>query len=294
MASGVVVHPFVETFVSYLVSERGFSSHTIQAYAKDVRLFLVFLDEREKPLEKVVKEDFFAYLSLLHSKSYASSSIYRIMVSIKLFFRFLKKEGLMGQNALKEVELPKIWQLVPSVLSMEEAERLVQAPKAEEFIGSRDRAILELLYATGIRVSECCQMKLSDVEDRFVKVHGKGRKDRIVPLGKSALEAIDGYLLHFYPHGKSDFLFVSQSGKKLDRQTIWSRVRFYAKEVGIEKKVSPHTLRHSFATHLLENGADLRLIQEMLGHEDVATTDRYTHISQSHLKKAFTHFHPRP
>jgi integrase/recombinase XerD len=285
---------FLESFVSYLVSERGFSPHTIAAYAKDVRFFLVFLKEKAGALEHVKKEDFFSYLSFLQAKNYASSSIYRIMVSIKLFFRFLKKEGLLGQNIIQDVDLPKIWQLIPSVLSMEEVERLLKEPVCEDFIGSRDRAILELLYATGIRVSECCQLKISDVDDAFVKVHGKGRKDRIIPIGKSALEAIDHYLVHFYQKGTSDCLFISRSGKPIDRQTVWQRVKFYAKKAGIEKTISPHTLRHSFATHLLENGADLRLIQEMLGHEDVATTDRYTHISASHLARAFSAFHPRP
>ncbi len=285
---------FLETFVSYLVSERGFSPHTIAAYAKDVRLFLEFLKEKNLSLEKIQKEDFFSYLSFLQEKSYASSSMYRIMVSIKVFFRFLKKEGFLGQDIVKDVDLPKIWQLIPSVLSVKEVEKLLLEPKCDDFIGSRDRAILELLYATGMRVSECCQLKISDVDDGFVKVHGKGRKDRMVPIGKSALEAVDHYLLHFYQKGKSDFLFISRSGKAIDRQTVWHRVKFYAKKAGIEKKISPHTLRHSFATHLLENGADLRLIQEMLGHEDVATTDRYTHISANHLTRAFSAFHPRP
>jgi integrase/recombinase XerD len=288
------VYHYLDAFLSYLVSERGFSDHTIAAYGKDIRIFLEFLEKREKNIQTAQKEDFFAYLSLLQSKSYASSSLYRIMVSIKLFFRFLKKEGMLAQNIIQEVDQPKIWQLIPSVLSQQEVEKLLQGPTGNSLIQVRDRAILELLYATGIRVSECCQLKISDVDDSFIKVHGKGKKDRFVPIGKSALQAIDGYLLHFRQEKRSDFLFLSKSGKPLSRQVIWARVLFWAKAAGIERKVSPHTLRHSFATHLLENGADLRLIQEMLGHEDIGTTDRYTHVSHNHLTKAFTAFHPRP
>ncbi len=284
----------LQTFVSYLVAERGFSSHTIEAYGKDVRYFLEFVKEKRLLLEGLKKEDFFDYLSFLQTKKYATSSTYRIMVSIKLFFRFLKREGFLKENIVQDIDLPKIWQLIPSVLSMEEVERVLAEAKPDCFIGSRDRAILELLYATGMRVSECCQLKISDVDDAFVRVHGKGRKDRIIPIGKSALEAIDYYLLHYYQKGTSDSLFVSRKGKPIDRQTIWQRIKWYAKKAGIEKNISPHTLRHSFATHLLENGADLRLIQEMLGHEDVATTDRYTHVSKSHLSRAFDAFHPRP
>ena len=162
-------------------------------------------------------------------------------------------------------------------------------------IGSRDRALLEVLYASGLRVSEVCGLDITDVDDDFLRVKGKGGKERVVPIARSAVAHIDHYLLHFRAsHGKkNEALFVSKKGKRLDRTLVWHRVKFYAQKAGIVKSISPHTLRHSFATHLLENGADLRVIQEMLGHASVATTERYTHISQKHLTEAFKAFHPR-
>jgi len=180
-------------------------------------------------------------------------------------------------------------------MTYKEVEDLLNQPDIKTFIGARDKAIIELIYATGIRVTEACNVKVLDVSNDFVKVDGKGKKQRVVPIGKKALDAIDYYLLNFRKEKKDfEFLFVSNNYKKIDRITIWNRIKFYSKKASINKNISPHTLRHSFATHLLENGADLRLIQDMLGHEDISTTDRYTHISKAYLKKAFENFHPRP
>lgn len=186
-----------------------------------------------------------------------------------------------------------MWQLVPEVMSVEEVDKLLAQPSQEDAAGARDKAVLELLYATGMRVSELCSLKLHDLSDTFVKVRGKGKKERLIPVGKKAIAAVDHYLLHFRGE-KGDALFLGPRGKPLDRVTVWARVKFYAKKGGILKEISPHTLRHSFASHLLENGADLRLIQDMLGHEDIGTTDRYTHVTGSRLKSAFKAFHPRP
>ncbi len=282
-------------FLDYIRSEKGLSSHTIEAYSRDVDLFGVFIGP--KPPSSVVPEDILAFLSFLKGKNYASSSICRMLVAIKVFFRFLKKEGEIALDLSRYFDTPKLWQLIPEVLSMEEVEALLNQPKQDDPIGARDKAILELLYATGMRVSELCSLRITDLSETFVKVRGKGKKDRIIPVGKKAIAAVDCYLLHFRGtvlETENGPLFVTKTGKAIDRITIWSRFKAYAKSAGILKEVSPHTLRHSFATHLLENGADLRLIQDMLGHEDISTTDRYTHVTGNRLKTAFKTFHPRP
>jgi integrase/recombinase XerD len=190
-----------------------------------------------------------------------------------------------------------MWQLIPEVLSVAEVDALLKAPDVATAAGARDRAVLQVIYACGLRVSEACGLNLQDVGDQIVRVRGKGGKERVVPIAKSAVEAIDDYLTRFRQEGeraKHPPLFVSEKGKRIDRILVWKRVKHYAEIAGIRKEISPHTLRHSFATHLLENGADLRVIQEMLGHSNIQTTDRYTHISQRHLAEAFEAFHPRP
>ena len=193
-------------------------------------------------------------------------------------------------------DTPKLWQLLPEVLTLQEVDALLAQPKTEDALGSRDQAILELLYASGMRVSECTMLKLADLNDTFVKVIGKGKKERLIPIGKKALQAIDHYLIHFRGEIKDPTapLFITKKGKPIDRNAIWKRNKAYAKSAGIQKNISPHTLRHSFATHVLEKGADLRLIQDMLGHVDISTTDRYTHVSHCKLKASFHAFHPRP
>ncbi len=219
-----------------------------------------------------------------------------MLVSVKIFLRFLKREGLLSLDPSRYLETPKIWQLIPEVLEIEEVDALLMQPIREDPMGARDAAILELLYATGMRVSELCSLRLQDLSDSFVKVKGKGKKERLIPVGKQAIAAVDHYLMHFRKAQEetSAPLFVSLRGKPIDRVTVWRQIRHYARLANISKSISPHTLRHSFATHLLEKGADLRLIQEMLGHEDIGTTDRYTHVTGGRLKAAFKMFHPRP
>jgi integrase/recombinase XerD len=281
-------------FLAYIASEKGLSLNTLSSYKRDLIFFINFLEKRnKKSLKRIFQGDIVDYLSFLKSKKMASSSIYRAFIAIKVFFRFLKREKFIEKDITKNFDLPKIWQLIPVVLSVEEIEALFDGINVNSFIGARDKALLELLYATGIRVSEACNLRLRDVDDEYIKVEGKGKKERIVPIGKKAIEAIDFYLLNYRKEGFGEFLFVSKNGKKMDRISIWNRIKIYAKKAKILKTISPHTLRHSFATHLLENKADIRLIQELLGHEDIATTDRYTHISNAHLKKAFLDFHPK-
>lgn len=280
-------------FLEFIRTEKGLSSNTVAAYGRDLDLFGSFL---KTPVEQISAEDILHFLAYLKERSFKSSSICRILVALKVFFRFLKKEGVIGVDLSQAIDTPKQWQLIPEVLSIEEIDALLAQPNSQDPIGARDRAVLELLYATGMRVSELCSLRLTDLSDTFVKVRGKGKKERIIPVGKKAIASVDHYLLHYRgevtdPMGP---LFANRQGKPIDRITVWSRIKFYTKKAGIAKSVSPHTLRHSFATHLLENGADLRLIQDMLGHEDIGTTDRYTHVTGSRLKSSFQNFHPRP
>ncbi len=284
-----------EDFFFYLASERGLSKNTAIAYRRDLFCFLSVIEKRGiSQFSEISKGEILAFLDHLKSKKQASSSIYRAMIALKSFFRFLRKEKLVPTEETLYLDTPKVWQLVPDVLTENEVQELLLIPNIEEPLGARDRAILEVLYASGLRVSEVCGLNVTDVGDHTVRVLGKGGKERVVPIAKSALETVDHYLLHFRGDGKNAALFVSPRGVRVDRITIWNRVKLHAKKAGILKSISPHTLRHSFATHLLENGADLRVIQEMLGHSSVATTDRYTHISQKHLVDAFSKHHPRP
>ncbi len=267
-------------FLGYVASEKGLARNTIEAYKRDLELYL---DSNQ---------DVIPFLSFLRKQKYASSTVARMLVSIKLFHRFLRKENIIKEDKTSLIESPKLWELIPEVLSEEEVESLLNACDTHTQIGARDRAILEFLYGSGLRVSEVCSLNLHDVDEEKVRVTGKGSKERIVPVGEMALHALDHYLNNFRK-GENKALFISRGGKRIDRQTIYTRVRFYAKAANINKPVSPHTLRHSFATHLLDHGADLRIIQELLGHADISTTDRYTHISRSHLESAFSQFHPR-
>lgn len=287
----------IEDFLFYLASERGLSKNTVEAYQRDLAHFTEVLEKRGiKDLSFVKEAEIIAFLDRLKEQKLASSSIYRAMVALKSLFRFLRKERLIKSEETLYLDTPKMWQLIPEVLTEDEVQQLMSAPNCDEPMGARDRAILEVLYASGLRVSELCGLNIADVDDAFVKVRGKGGKERLVPIAQSAVERIDHYLIHFRQGSgeKNEALFVSNKGVRLDRIAVWNRVKFYAREAKLAKSISPHTLRHSFATHLLENGADLRVIQEMLGHASIATTDRYTHVSQKYLSEAFHQFHPRP
>ena len=284
-------------FISYLRSEKGLSSHTVIAYQHDVQEFLHFVQKIPlHSLDQIRQDEIIRFLAVMKDLNYASSSVSRALISIKVFFRFLVRENLLKVNVSSSLESPKLWQLIPEVLSQSEIEQLLSQPDPTHFDGARDRAMLEILYASGLRVSELCGLSIHDVDDEYVRVLGKGSKERLVPIGKKAIEAVDYYLGTFRDQCDSEkerALFVTRKGKRVDRILVWRQVKEYAKKAGIVKNISPHTLRHSFATHLLDHGADLRIIQEMLGHSNIATTDRYTHVSQKHLKEAFSLYHPR-
>jgi integrase/recombinase XerD len=287
----------IADFISYISSEKGLALNTIEAYRRDTLAFAEFLSSRGVDTFLTATQDHIvAFLGVLRQQGYASSSMCRTLIAIKVLFRFLVREGMLKVNIAHYLPSPKLWQLIPDVLSLDEVEALLRAPDTTLMEGARDRAILEVLYASGLRVSELCSLDLYSMDDTSLKVMGKGSKERIVPLGQEALAAVDYYLHHFratFESDKNKALFVSKKGIRIDRIAVWKMIKKYAKAAGIEKNISPHTLRHSFATHLLENGADLRVIQEMLGHASIGSTDRYTHVSRSHLSDAFEAFHPR-
>lgn len=286
----------LDDFLIYIGSEKGLSPNTIEAYQRDTLSLVSFLEKRGiTAFTDVSQELLIDFLGSLKSKKMATATITRHLIAIKVLFKFLKREGLIEHNEALYLHSPKLWQLIPEVLSIEEVEALLKQPDCSAGVGVRDRAILELLYASGLRVSELCYIKIYDVDDEKVRVFGKGSKERIVPLGSKAIEAVDSYLSHYrdqFDSEKQQCLFVNQKGKPMDRIAIWRMIKRYGKMAGITKNISPHTLRHSFATHLLDNGAELRVIQEMLGHASISSTDRYTHISRSHLQEAFDAFHP--
>lgn len=287
----------VKDFVVYVSSEKGLSSHTLEAYHRDTTYFLDFLKQTFsiKNWNDVQEQHIIDFVAYKKELGHATSSLTRYLIAIKVFFRFLKREGITNQNCAIFLETPKLWQLIPEVLSPEEIDLLFSQPNTKTLTGARDRAILEVLYGTGIRVSELCQLKVNDVDDAFIRVQGKGGKERIVPIGSKALTAVDHYL-NFRDGEKYSqqlYLFVTNRGRPIHRIGVWMIVKNYAKQASIDKVISPHTFRHSFATHLLDNGADLRVIQELLGHANISSTDRYTHVSRSHLQEAFQKFHPR-
>lgn len=291
------MHENLSEFLSYIASEKGLSVHSIEAYGRDVSTFIDFLGAKGiSSYGDVQQSHFIEFLSFRKSLNYASSTLCRSLIALKVFFRFLLRERVISTNITLYLDSPKLWQIIPEVLSIEEVEILLMQPKIETAKGSRDRAVMEVLYASGLRVSEVCSLNIYDVDDEFVRVMGKGRKERLVPIGKKAILAVDHYLTHHRGLTDSDRqqkLFVTKFGKPLDRFAVWKFIKKYALQAGITKNISPHTFRHSFATHLLDHGADLRVIQEMLGHASISSTDRYTHVSRSHLQDAFNACHPR-
>lgn len=284
-------------FISYLASEKGAALNTIEAYGRDLRSLTDFLKGLGiEDLSQVTTANLITFLSGLKTTQYATASICRCLVAIKVFFQFMKREGVIHENITLFLETPKLWQTIPAVLSISEIDTLLTEPDLTTHAGIRDLAILELLYSSGLRVSELCDLSIYSIDDNYVRVFGKGRKERIVPLGKKALQAIDNYLLHvrcLHDSKTQQLLFLTNKGKPLHRIAVWKMVKKYARSAGIVKTISPHTFRHSFATHLLDNGADLRVIQEMLGHANISSTDRYTHISNKKLQEDFQRFHRR-
>lgn len=286
----------LSNFLCYIKTEKGLSPNTIEAYGRDLQHFTSFLAGiKTHSFVDVTSSQLINFLASLQTHKYAPASISRAFIAIKVLFRFLKREGILKENIALYLDTPKIWQAIPSVLTIEETDHLLSQPDRRTSNGARDAAILELLYSSGIRATELCLLKITDVDDDAIRVFGKGRKERLVPIGSHAIQAIDHYLIHHrdQSEGDNETLFLTQWNRPLDRITLWQIVKRHAAAAGIGKNISPHTLRHSFATHLLDNGADLRIIQEMLGHASINSTERYAHVSTKHLTDAFERCHPR-
>ena len=291
----------IDVFLNYLSVERGLAHNTIVAYGEDLNTYMGFLEQRNiQALSKSSREDITGFMLMQKDKSISANSIARRLAAIKSFYRFLVRERILAQDPTILVDSPKLWKKIPDTLSLNEVEALLKQPPIRKVQGIRDKAILETLYATGMRVSEAVNLKKDNVnrEIGFLRCIGKGNKERVIPLGKKAIASIQRYLLESRPvflRGKdSDYLFLSRLGKKISRQSLWKMIKRYALDARIKKTITPHTLRHSFATHLLERGADLRSVQEMLGHANIATTQIYTHINKERLKSIHRQFHPRP
>jgi integrase/recombinase XerD len=288
-----------EAFVRYLRSECHLAENTVLAYDRDMRRFLQWLGGRR--IEGLAIADLSGYPAWLTDQELAPASIGRHVVSLKVFFKYLQLEGVLVENHAELLGTQKLWQRMPTVLSAAELDRLLTAPRPPQPWWRRDRAMLEMLYATGCRVSELSMLRPRDVHlsEQYCICHGKGDKQRVVPLGKKAIAAVEIYLQHERPklaergQGESAFLLLSSRGARLRRERIWELIKLYARQVGCSAELSPHSLRHSFATHLLAGGADLRQVQEMLGHASIATTQIYTHVDHSRLKKVHESFHPR-
>ena len=294
----------LQLFLNYLIAERALSQNTIQAYNSDILDFIKCLDEKNyNSFAKISREDIIDYLLECKESENRSSTatIARRLISIKLLFRFLANERLINSDITQVMDSPKLWKLLPDHLSIEETDKLLKVfPLSVKFpLFFRNRAILELLYASGLRVSELTNLSIGsiDFENELIRIVGKGNKTRIVPVGHTALRIISRYILQVRPllikDAAETLLFVSNHGKKLDRERIWMIIKDAANMANIQKNVHPHTLRHSFASHLLSNGADLRIIQEMLGHSDISTTEIYTHVEKNRLANIHKQFHPR-
>lgn len=286
----------LKDFYSYIASEKGLALNTIKAYQYDTDCFYNYLQKQGiDSFAATTPTHIISYLAYLKAQDYASSSIGRSLIAIKVMFRFFKREGIVPVNIGLYLESPGLWQLIPEVLSCKEIERLLAAIDPSDHNGARDRAILEVLYGSGLRVSEVCGLNIYDVGDVFVRVMGKGSKERQVPIGSKALQAIDAYerFRSVFESDKNRALFVTLKGERIDRILVWRMIKKYGKAAGIIKNISPHTLRHSFATHLLDNGADLRVIQDLLGHASINSTERYTHVSSEDLSRRFHAHHPR-
>ncbi len=291
----------VENFLNYLTVERGLSNNTVVSYREDLNSYLSFMQKcKIDALAKITKENITDFMLQERQKGIAANSIARRLAAIRMFHRFLTRERILKNDPSALIDSPKLWKKVPDTLTLNEVESLIAAVNVRNTQGIRDKAVFELLYATGMRVSEAVNLKKDNVnlDIGFLRCVGKGNKERIIPLGKKAIEAVKKYTQdsrNKLLHGKeSEFLFVSRLGQKISRQSLWKLIKKYAKLAHIKKPIKPHILRHSFATHLLEHGADLRSVQEMLGHSDISTTQIYTHINKDRLKSVHKQFHPRP
>lgn len=288
-------------YLHYLTIERGLSQNTRKSYERDLEQYLTFLTEQHiKDWQAVDRVLILSFLQQLQQSGKSSATIIRMVSSLRRFHQFLRQERFTDHDPMQHIDSPKKQQKLPDTLSLSEVERLIETPDTKEVLGIRDRAILEVMYATGLRVSELIGLQLKDLHLSMglLQTTGKGDKERIVPLGDLAIQWIETYLEEARPflirkHPEESHLFVNNHGKQLSRQGIWKNLKALVRKAGITKNVTPHTLRHSFATHLLENGADLRTVQELLGHADISTTQIYTHITKKRMTEVYKQHFPR-
>lgn len=294
------MHSYLPDFLNYLSVERGLALNTIESYGRDLNQFLTYLKEKKKiEISETTQATVVGYLLHLQAKGRATATISRSLAAIKCYYNFLEKEMIIPGNLTVNLEAPKQERKLPRVLSVEDVTKLLEEPDLKTPSGMRDRAMLETLYATGLRVSELINLRISDInmEEGFLRCLGKGSKERIVPLGSTAIKHLRYYLEHARKFLASDpreeRIFLNHHGRGLTRQGFWKIIKKYAERLDNPHSITPHTLRHSFATHLLENGADLRSVQEMLGHADISTTQIYTHLTKNRLREVYDKTHPR-
>ncbi len=290
----------IKQFIEYVTLEKGLSHNTKVSYTNDLKNLAEYLASMElDTFEDVVKEDLIAFLYYISDLGLSNTTRARYLSTFRSFFRFLVSEGIMESDISETVEMPKQKRKIPDTLSFVEINAILEAPDTDKIGGIRDKAMLELLYACGLRVSELLTIRRKDIitDMEIIRVLGKGAKERFVPVGRSALKWVEFYMAKARPQiasiNSEDVLFLNMRGKPMSRMGFWKQLKKYAIESGILKNVHPHTFRHSFATHLLEGGADLRAVQEMLGHSDISTTQIYTHIDREYLKEVHKTFHPR-
>jgi integrase/recombinase XerD len=289
---------YLPIYLDYLAVEKGLAKNSLSAYGTDLRRFGKWLDAQSLETESVKRQHIVKYIQSLRSGGISARSVARALAAMRGFFRFLVAERHLKHDPTENLDNPKLWSTLPKSLHPSEVDDLLAAPDRSTPDGLRDAAMLELLYATGLRVSELIRVKVEDLvlDAGFLRTLGKGSKERIVPFGDSAGKAITTYIETARPHfnRRNDVhLFLTNRGRPMTRQTFWMKIVKYARQAGIRAHISPHVLRHSFATHLLENGADLRSVQLMLGHSDISTTQIYTHVSRARLQKMYDRYHPR-
>ena len=292
---------FVKEYLAHLKLEKNLSTNTVSSYKIDLNTFVEFIKNKNiNDPSRITTENISSFFKILKDIGLSATSSARYFSSLKGFFLYLLRNNYILSNPIEKISAPKISQKLPAVLTVNEVEKILCLPDVENKLTLRDKAILELFYACGTRVSELINLKIGDLflKEEIIRVFGKGSKERLIPIGSSAINWINKYLMKSRPLlmkklKSENYLFLNSRGSKLSRMGIWKIIDRYVKEAGIVKKVHPHTFRHSFATHLLEGGADLRAVQEMLGHSDISTTQIYTHIDRDYIKQVHKQYHPR-